>query len=250
MTPVFGPLRRRGTSIRSSGSGTNGWHGSRGSIFGGNTVLDANSRKNNTWPQASAKRISISSAALLAAPSQKKNKAFVFLYFEGWQERVPSRTRSPTPFRLNSATVANFSRLQQTIYDTIRRRLCVSGVVRTPGSAEGQFIRGIHSGKVLNGSRISQIRTARLWGYYPGPKDPACLGTRTTWQRKHRGYRYPSSHGCARHSDHATIACTSSMSIRPAASSATRTVSAAGPDMQHAFKAPTQRGGSPITRAC
>src|SRR6266849_225868 len=168
-------------------SGTNGWHGSLFD-FWRNTVLDANSRQNNIVAASRGKRNQHQFGGTVGG-AVRKNKDFVFFSFEGWQERVPFPTVTDTvPLELRNG--ANFSRFNQTIYDPLTSRLCVSGVDANPCVSGGQFIRNPFPGNVLPGSRVSPIARTIL-GYYPGPNGPSVTYNQNYFGSGNTGrYRY------------------------------------------------------------
>src|SRR5438876_1091682 len=168
-------------------AGANDWHGSLFD-FWRNTVLDANTRQNNIVAASRGKRNQHQFGGTVGG-AVRKNKDFVFFSFEGWQERVPFPTVTDAiPLELRNG--AGFSRFNQTIYDPLTSRLCVSGADANPCVTGGQFIRNPFPSNVLPGSRISPIART-IVGYYPGPNGPSVTYNQNYFGSGNTGrYRY------------------------------------------------------------
>ena len=86
----------------------------------------------------------------------RKDKDFVFLSFEGWQERTPFPTVNNTvPAEMRTGD--GFTLYGQRIYDPMTSRTCVSGVDAPTCLAGGLYIRTQFPGNVIPASRIDPV---------------------------------------------------------------------------------------------
>lgn len=141
-------------------SGTNKWHGDAYDYFR-NRVLDANSFQNNYNGLSKGRHNQNQFGAVFGGPI-RRDKDFLFLSYEGWQEIVPFPASGTTvPLDLRSG--AGFTNHGMTVYDPLTTHLC--GGPGEPCSSS-QYWRAAFPGNVIPPSRISPVAT-KILSYLP-----------------------------------------------------------------------------------
>jgi hypothetical protein len=149
-------------------SGTNSWHGTVFD-FWRNRILDANTRQNNALGVRRGFRNQHQYGGTFGGPI-RKDKDFIFVSFEGWQERVPFPSNvSVPPTEIRQGNFAGFVPQGQpgviSIYDPMTAVECGGAVTCVAG---GVSRRSPFPGNVIPASRISPIGRNVL-SYYPAP---------------------------------------------------------------------------------
>ncbi len=151
-------------------AGTNNWHGD---IFEylRNSVLDSNFYQSNFAGQAKGRHEVSQFGGILGGPI-RKDKDFLFLSFEGWQEAIPFPGAGTTTFRCDLRNGQNFSKYGIAIYDPLTTHLCGS-IATEPcsGSNGSTYWRDPFPGNVIPANRISPVAT-KILSYVPGPNTP------------------------------------------------------------------------------
>jgi hypothetical protein len=148
-------------------SGTNDWHGSVFD-FWRNRILDANTRQNNAGGSPRGFRNQHQYGGIIGGPI-RKDRDFVFVSFEGWQERTPfpSVTNSP-PVAIRNGNF-NFIPAGQSgpilVYDQLTSVPCGGAVVCQTG---GVYQRQPFPGNVIPANRISAVGR-NILNLYPEP---------------------------------------------------------------------------------
>jgi hypothetical protein len=149
-------------------SGTNDWHGSVFD-FWRNRVLDANTRQNNAAGSPRGFRNQHQYGGILGGPI-RKNSDFIFLSFEGWQERVPFPSVATVPPAEMRNGAFNFTPAglpgPVRVYDPMTSASCITGGANCISG--GIYVRQPFPNHIIPASRISPIGRAIL-GYYPAP---------------------------------------------------------------------------------
>ena len=119
-------------------SGTNNWHGD---IFEylRNSVLDANFYQSNFAGQAKGRHEVSQFGGILGGPI-RKDKDFLFLSFEGWQEAIPFPGAGTTTIPNDLRTGQNFSKYGIAVYDPLTTHALAAPIA----SRAMQRIEGIH----------------------------------------------------------------------------------------------------------
>jgi hypothetical protein len=146
-------------------SGTNKWRGDTYDYFR-NRVLDANSFQNNFNGLGKGRHNQNQFGAVVGGPI-RRDKDFIFLSYEGWQEVVPFPASGTTvPLDLRSG--AGFTNHGITVYDPLTTHPCGA-----PGEScsSSQYWRSAFPGNVIPQSRISPIGT-KILSYLPGENGP------------------------------------------------------------------------------
>jgi hypothetical protein len=152
------------TTIKSGG---NKWSGD---VFDylRNSVFDANYFQSNFAGQARGRHEVNQFGGVVGGPI-RKNKDFLFLSFEGWQEAIPFPGAGTTTIPLDLRNGQNFSKYGISVYDPLTTRLCGS-VATEPcsGSNGSTYWRDPFPGNVIPQNRISPVAT-KILSYVPGP---------------------------------------------------------------------------------
>jgi hypothetical protein len=151
-------------------SGTNSWHGDVFEYLR-NSVLDANYFQSNFAGQPKGRHEVSQFGGILGGPI-RKNKDFLFLSFEGWQEAIPFPGAGTTTIPLDLRNGQNFAKYGITVYDPLTTHLCGS----TPsepcsGSNGSTYWRNPFPGDVIPQNRISPVAT-KILSYVPAPNTP------------------------------------------------------------------------------
>jgi hypothetical protein len=142
-------------------AGSNDWHGSLFD-FWRNRILDANARQNNAAGSPRGFRNQHQYGGIIGGPI-RKNRDFIFLSFEGWQERTPFPVVSTVPpSAMRSGQ--NFSQFGVRVYDPLTSRFCTAELNCITG---GVIQRQPFPNNVIPASRISPVGRAIL-NLYPG----------------------------------------------------------------------------------
>ncbi|MGI8741990.1 MAG: carboxypeptidase regulatory-like domain-containing protein [Bryobacteraceae bacterium] len=146
-------------------TGTNNWHGDVYDYFR-NRVLDANSFQNNYNGLDKGRHNQNQFGGVVGGPL-RKDKDFVFVSYEGWQEVVPFPASGTTvPADLRNGT--GFSNHGMVVYDPLTTHLC--GGPGEPCSSS-QYWRSPFPGNVIPANRISPIAT-KILSYLPPENGP------------------------------------------------------------------------------
>jgi hypothetical protein len=146
-------------------SGTNKWHGDGYDYFR-NRVLDANSFQNNYNGLSKGRHNQNQFGGVFGGPI-RRDKDFVFLSYEGWQEVVPFPASGTTvPLDLRDGT--GFSNHGLVVYDPLTTHLC--GGPGEPCSSS-QYWRSPFPGNVIPANRISAAGR-KILSYLPADNGP------------------------------------------------------------------------------
>ena len=144
-------------------SGTNNWHGDVYDYWR-YYAFDANSFNNNTNGSPKDYHNQHQYGGVLGGPI-KKDKSFIFLSFEGWQERLPFPTTATTvPLDMRTGDFSNPAYGMQ-VYDPLTRHAC--GAATEPCS-QSTYWENPFPGDKIPANRISPVATAIL-SYLPAP---------------------------------------------------------------------------------
>jgi hypothetical protein len=157
-------------------SGSNSWRGNVYEFYR-TTILDANSFQSNRTGQPRLFHNQHQFGGVYGGPV-RKDKDFVFLSFEGWQEKVPFPINVTTP-PMALRDGQHFTDYGMTIFDPLTTHPCTpgSGAASTEpcsGSFGSAFWRNQFPGNVIPQSRISPIG-AKILSYYPKETVPGVL---------------------------------------------------------------------------
>ncbi len=151
------------TTLRSGGQA---WHGSLYEFFH-NAVFDANSNENNLTGTPRGKHITHQFGGALGG-TVRKDKDFVFLSMEGFNEIAPFPIVADTP-PANLRDGQHFSQYGIKVFDPLTGHRCVSGVDTPMGvPCLNGYVRNRFPGNVIPLSRMSPIGRAIL-DLYPLP---------------------------------------------------------------------------------
>ncbi len=155
------------TTIR---GGTNQWHGDVYDYFR-NRLLDANFFQNNIAGAKKGRHNQNQFGGVMGGPI-RKDKDFIFLSYEGWQEVVPFPGSGTTDVPLDMRDGQHFANHNMTIYDPLTTHACGS-VASEPcsGSNGSAYWRNPFPGDVIPQNRISPIAT-KILSYLPAPNSP------------------------------------------------------------------------------
>src|SRR5262245_35465165 len=147
-------------------SGSNNWHGNDFEYWR-NRILDANSFQSNFANRPKAYQNQHHLGGIIRGPI-RKDKDFIFVSFEGWQEVIPFPALSsapPTVLRDGQ----HFTDLGVKIYDPLTTHVCGTKPGETSAVCQGQtYIRDQFPGNVIPANRISPIGQ-KILSFYPGP---------------------------------------------------------------------------------
>ena len=146
-------------------SGSNSWHGDVFEYWR-NRVLDANTFQNNLIGSPKGFHNQHQFGGVVGGPV-RKDKDFVFVSFEGWQEVVPFPALSSTP-PVALRDGQHFTDFGYKIFDPLTTHPCTAA----DGNCQGQaFIHNPFANNVIPSSRISPVG-AKILSYYPAPNAP------------------------------------------------------------------------------
>ena len=144
-------------------SGTNNWHGDVYDYWR-YYAFDANSFNNNTNGTPKGYHNQHQFGGVLGGPI-KKDKDFIFLSYEGWQEVLPFPTTTTTvPMDMRSGDFSNPAYGMQ-IFDPLTRHAC--GAATEPCS-QSTYWENAFPGDKIPASRISSVAT-KILSYLPAP---------------------------------------------------------------------------------
>jgi hypothetical protein len=154
--------------------GSNAWHGDIYDYFR-NAVLDANNFGNNYAGARKGNHQQNQFGGVFGGPI-RKDKDFVFLSYEGWQEIIPFPGAGVTAVPLDLRNGQGFSKYGMTIADPLTTHPCTpgSGAASTEpcsGNFGSNYWRVPFPGNVIPASRISPIAT-KILSYLPAPNAP------------------------------------------------------------------------------
>ncbi len=148
-------------------AGTNNWHGD---VFDylRNSVFDANYFQSNFAGQAKGRHEVNQFGGVFGGPI-RKNKDFLFLSFEGWQEAIPFPGAGTTDVPLDLRNGQNFANYGMTVYDPLTTHPC-GNIASEPcsGTNGSTYWRNPFPGDVIPTNRISPVAT-KILSYLPSP---------------------------------------------------------------------------------
>jgi hypothetical protein len=150
--------------------GTNDWHGDIYDYFR-NAKLDANNFGNNVAGAPKGNHQQNQFGGVFGGPI-RKDKDFVFVSYEGWQEVIPFPGAGQNAIPLDMRDGQHFTKYGMSIFDPLTTRPCGS-VPTEPcsGSNGSTYWRDPFPGNVIPQSRISPVAT-RILSYLPAPNSP------------------------------------------------------------------------------
>jgi hypothetical protein len=154
------------TTIR---SGTNNWHGTLYDYLR-NSVLDANYFQSNVAGQPKG-RMEVNQFGGTVGGPVRKDKDFMFLSYEGYQEAIPFPGAGTTTIPDNLRSGNNFSNYGIMVNDPLSTTPCTPGTTgATPcsGSNGSTYWRSPFPGDVIPQNRVSPV-AERILSYVPGP---------------------------------------------------------------------------------
>lgn len=154
------------TTIR---SGTNNWHGDVYDYFR-NRLLDANFFQNNIAGAKKGRHNQNQFGGVFGGPI-RKDKDFLFVSYEGWQEVVPFPGSGTTDVPLAMRDGQHFSQYGMTVYDPLTTHVCGAATEPCSGSNGSAYWRNPFPGNVIPQNRISPIAT-KILSYLPAPNSP------------------------------------------------------------------------------
>jgi hypothetical protein len=157
-------------------SGTNNWHGNVYEFYR-TTILDANSFQSNRTNQKRLFHNQHQFGGVYGGPI-RKDKDFLLVSFEGWQEKVPFPINVTTP-PMALRDGQHFSDYGMQIFDPLTTHPCTpgSGAASTEpcsGSFGSAFWRNPFPGNVIPLSRISPVGK-KILSFYPAEIVPGQL---------------------------------------------------------------------------
>lgn len=155
------------TTIR---GGTNNWHGDVYDYLR-NRVLDANFFQSNIAGAKKGRHNQNQFGGVFGGPLIK-DKDFLFVSFEGWQEVVPFPGSGTTDVPLALRDGQHFSQFNMQIFDPLTTHPCGSSPSEPcTGSNGSAYWRNPFPGNVIPQNRISPIAT-KILSYLPAPNSP------------------------------------------------------------------------------
>jgi hypothetical protein len=150
-------------------SGTNNWHGTLYDYFR-NSVLDANYFQSNVAGQARG-RLELNQFGGTMGGPIRKDKDFMFLSYEGYQEAIPFPGAGTTTIPNDLRAGQNWGNYGITVNDPLTTFACTPGTTgATPcsGSSGSTYFRNPFPGNVIPANRISPV-AQKILSYVPGP---------------------------------------------------------------------------------
>ena len=151
-------------------SGTNRWTGDVYEYLR-NSVLDANYFQSNFAAQAKGRHEVSQFGGVLGGPI-RKDKDFLLISFEGWQEAIPFPGAGTTTIPYDLRDGQHFANYGMTVFDPLTTHLC-GNLATEPcsGSTGSQYWRNPFPNDVIPANRISPVAT-KILSYLPGPNTP------------------------------------------------------------------------------
>lgn len=154
--------------------GNNAWHGTIYDYFR-NGVLDANNFGNNYAGAKKGNHQQNQFGGTFGGPI-RKDKDFVFMSYEGWQEVIPFPGAGQQAVPLDLRAGQNFSKYNMSVYDPLTTHPCTAGTGAPDtepcaGSNGSAYWRNPFPGNVIPQNRISPIAT-KILSYLPAPNAP------------------------------------------------------------------------------
>jgi hypothetical protein len=146
--------------------GTNNWHGDVYDYFR-NRVLDANNFANNAAGAPKGRHNQNQFGGVFGGPI-RKDKDFLFMSYEGWQEIVPFPGSGVTAVPLDIRDGQHFAQYGMTEYDPLTTHPCGAPTEPCSGSTGSTYWRNPFPGDVIPASRISPI-AQKILSYLPAP---------------------------------------------------------------------------------
>jgi len=148
-------------------SGTNSWHGTLYDYLR-NSVLDANYFQSNFAGQPKG-RMEVNQFGGTFGGPVRKDKDFMFLSYEGYQEAIPFPGAGTTTIPLNLRSGQNWSQYGITVYDPLTTVPCDnSAAMPCSGSNGSTYWRSPFPGDAIPASRVSPV-AEKILTYVPGP---------------------------------------------------------------------------------
>jgi len=154
------------TTIR---GGTNNWHGDIYDYFR-NRLLDANFFQNNIAGAKKGRHNQNQFGGVFGGPI-RKDKDFIFMSYEGWQEVVPFPGSGTTDVPLDMRDGQHFANHNMQIFDPLSTHACGAATEPCTGSNGSAYWRNPFPGDVIPQSRISPVAT-KILSYLPAPNSP------------------------------------------------------------------------------
>ncbi len=152
------------TTIR---SGTNTWHGTLYDYLR-NGVLDANYFQSNVAGQPKG-RMEVNQFGGTMGGPVRKDKDFMFLSYEGYQEAIPFPGAGTTTIPLDLRSGQNFSNYGLTVYDPLTTVPCGATASQPCSGSNGStYWRNPFPGNVIPANRVSPV-AEKILSYVPGP---------------------------------------------------------------------------------
>jgi hypothetical protein len=155
-------------------AGTNNWHGDVYDYFR-NRVLDANNFALNYAGVGKGRHNQNQFGGVIGGPI-RKDKDFLFLSFEGWQEVVPFPGSGVTAVPLDIRDGQHFAEYGMVEYDPLTTHPCGAASEPCSGSTGSTYWRNPFPGDVIPQSRISPI-AKKILAYLPAPNTVGQGGT-------------------------------------------------------------------------
>jgi Carboxypeptidase regulatory-like domain len=150
--------------------GANNFHGTVYDYFR-NAVLDANNFGNNVAGAKKGAHQQNQFGGTFGGPV-RKDKDFVFVSYEGWQEVIPFPGSGVTAIPLDMRDGQHFTKYNMQIFDPLTTHAC--GAIATEpctGTNGSSYWRDPFPGNVIPQNRISPIAT-KILNYLPAPNSP------------------------------------------------------------------------------
>lgn len=150
-------------------SGSNAFHGNIYEYFR-NARLDANFLQNNAGGVSRGNHQQHQFGGTLGGPI-RKDKDFIFLSYEGWQEVIPFPGAGQTVPPIDLRNGQNFTKYNMVVADPLTTHACGASSEPCTGSNGSQWWRTPFPGNVIPQNRISPVAT-KILSYFPAPRVP------------------------------------------------------------------------------
>jgi hypothetical protein len=148
-------------------SGSNAWHGTLYDYLR-NSVLDSNYYQSNLAGQAKGRQEVNQFGGTIGGPV-RKNKDFMFLSYEGYQEAIPFPGAGTTTIPENLREGQNWAQYGITVYDPLTTVPCGATAAQPCSGSNGStYWRNPFPGDVIPQNRISTV-AENILKYVPGP---------------------------------------------------------------------------------
>ncbi len=148
-------------------SGSNNWHGTLYDYVR-NSVLDANYFQSNFAGQPKG-RLEVNQFGGTVGGPVRKDKDFMFLSFEGYQEAIPFPGAGTTTIPLDLRDGTNFAKYGITVYDPLTTVPCDNSAARPCSGSNGStYWRSPFPNDVIPANRVSPV-AEKILSFVPGP---------------------------------------------------------------------------------